>query len=328
MVSDPTFAGEMEVTVFYLKNAKADVVAETLDRIFGGGTSGASGGSGGRGGLIGDLAGAALGDAGGGILGSLLGLGGPGGAVTPSGAIQITPDPRLNALVVQAGPQDLEMIEELLKILDQKESPEDVLVKPKPRVIPVVNTTAEDVAELVKQVYQDRLITGGAAGGRQRQPTPQEFIQMLRGSRRGGAGGGGTSAADIQQKMSIGVDSRNNALIVVAPDLLFQEVKELVERIDEAAAETNQTMRVVTLNGANPAAVEQALSALVGQGVQVGRTNAGGRSSGSSRPSTPSAQPAAPRLPPAVLERMRSRFQPRTGSSSSGRSSRSSRSGR
>lgn len=264
---------ESNVTVFYLKHARAEVVADTLERIFGASSSsGGPPGGGGRG-LLGDIAGAALGDAGGGILGTLLGLGGPGGTssgLAPTGTIQITPDPRLNALVVQANPKDTEMIEELLKILDQEKGPEPVAVQPKARVIPVINTAAEDIADLIKEVYNDRLIGGGAAG--QRPPTPQEFIQMLRGSGGSRRGSTGTTQADIQQKMAIGVDTRNNAIIVVAPDQLFEEVEQLVKQLDAAAAESNQTIRVVNLKNANPSSVQQALSALMGNNVQTGRT--------------------------------------------------------
>lgn len=313
-LADSSFAGSMDVTIFYLKHTKAEVVAETLDQILGGGTTGGGGsGGGGGGGLLGDIAGAALGDAGGGILGSLLGIGGSGGggSMTPTGALQITPDPRLNALVVQAGPADTEMVEQLLKILDQKESPEEILVTPKPRIIPVLNTQADEVAEIVKQVYQDRMISGGAAGGRP--PSPQEFIQMLRGGRRGG-GSRGSSSANLQEKMAIGVDSRNNALIVVAPDQLFQEVKALVEQVDLAAGRSNQKLKVVTLHRASPEAVQKALSVLVGEGVQFGRSSAGGtsqpanaRSSASSRKK--SSTPAPRGIPPAMQQQLMKRLQ-------------------
>ena len=42
-----SLAGGPEVTIFYLKHTKAEIVAETLDQIFGGGTIAASGGGGG-----------------------------------------------------------------------------------------------------------------------------------------------------------------------------------------------------------------------------------------------------------------------------------------
>jgi type II secretory pathway component GspD/PulD (secretin) len=335
-LSGNAFASDTEVTIFYLKNAKAETIAETLDQIFGTSSSGGGGGGarGGRGGLLGDIAGAALGDAGGGMLGSLLGLGGGGGggAVAPSGSIQITPDPRLNALFVQASPADIELIEQLLKVLDQKESPEEVMVVAKPRVIPVRNTQAEDIADLVKQVYQNRL-TGGTGAAAGQPPNPEQLIQMLRGGgggRRSGSQRG--SSSDNQEKMSLGVDTRNNALIVVAPDLLFQEVKQLVEQLDEAAGESKQSIQVVSLKQANPVAVQAALSALLGQDVQVGRTAASRarRSTQGSQPQQPAAgqpavQPPGTGLPAQIQEQLRSRMMPGGGQQRSGRGSRSGR---
>ena len=277
-------SGKPELTVFYLKHAKASAVAETLDQILGGGTLGSSGGGGS---LLGDLAGAALGDMGGGLLGTLLGggpsgaSGGGGGGTRTSGSVQITADNRLNALVVYAKPADLDTIEQLLKILDERESPEEILAAPKPRLIPLHNTQAEEVANVVRQLYQDRM---AGQAGQARPPTPQDFINAMR-SMRGGRGGGGSQrgAQEEQAKLSVSADPRTNSLIVVAPDSLFQEVKELVEQLDEAAGDTSETLQVVTLQRANSETIRQALSAMVGPSVQFNR-------SGSS-PSPSSSQP-------------------------------------
>jgi hypothetical protein len=75
--------------------------------------------------------------------------------------------------------------------------------------------------------------------------------------------------------MSLGVDPRTNSLIVAAPDALFEEVKQLVGQLDMAAGGQNQTVRVVALHRTSPTAVEQALAAIAGSSVQVGRTTPG-----------------------------------------------------
>lgn len=298
-----------EITIFYLKHAKAALVAQTLDAIFGGGTLTSGDDNSGGGGLVGDLASAALGDAGGGMLGALLGVG-SGGTITPSGVLRITPDARLNALIVQANPADIQTIEQLLQILDQKESPEEILATPKARMIPVFNTQAEEIAEIVREVYQDRLVTGGSNGGGRR-PSPEDFIRMLRGGR-GSRGSGGTQAEDLQ-KMSVGVDRRTNSLVVAAPDQLFQEVRQLVEQLDQAAVETQQATRVITLRKASPEAVQRALASMMGDAVQFGsgggssgRQSSSGRTS-SSRGSSSSGDRDARRA--MFFEMMRQRFQ-------------------
>ncbi|MFH1264727.1 MAG: secretin N-terminal domain-containing protein, partial [Planctomycetota bacterium] len=166
-------SGTADLTVFYIVHAKAPSVAQTLDLILGGGTLADETGSP-AGSMLGDLAGAAFGDAGG-LVGSLLGLGG-GGTIAPSGSVQIIPDSRLNALVVRANPTDTGTIRQLLEILDQPESPEEVLAQPKARPIRLYNMQADEVAEIVKQVYQERMGSGSGGGGG-RQPSPQEFIE-------------------------------------------------------------------------------------------------------------------------------------------------------
>jgi len=274
--------GGPEITIFYLKHAKATVVAETLDHVFGGGTMPA-GSSPGGGGLLGGLAGAALGDSGGGILGSLLGLG-EGGTIAPTGSIKITPDTRLNALVVQANATDAATIEQLLKILDQKESPEEIAIVPKAKIIPLKNTQAEEVVTILQEVYRERMAAAAGQGGAQ--PTPQQLMQqmvggMMGGGRRGGRGGAGPGGQrgnqEEQQKMTVGVDTRTNSVVLAAPEPLFTEVSQLIEQIDQMALRSNQTMQIVTLHRASSDTVQQALGAIVGDGVQFGRSNMGSR---------------------------------------------------
>jgi type II secretory pathway component GspD/PulD (secretin) len=278
------------VSVFYLKYAKASAVTETLGQILGG-TPAASGGaaSSGGGGGGNPMADMFAGPFGG--FGGPFGGGGGGGGrrgrnnadgsesentatatVNPSagrtglatGAVKITADQRLNALLVRANRADLDTIE-LLKVLDQKESPEDISVATKPRMIAVRNTPAQDIADIIKQVYADRLVENPNAnrgGG---------FAAMMMAAR--GANQNRTSKDDVA-KMSLGIDTRTNSLIVAAPDALFEEVKQLVAQLDTAAGDQNQTVRVVTLHRTSSTAVEQALAAIAGSSVQVSRTTA------------------------------------------------------
>ena len=127
--------------------------------------------------------------------------------------------------MVQANTADTDTIDMLLEILDQKEGPVEVLAESKPRPIPLFNTVADEVAEIVREVYQDRISTSS----RGRQMSPQDMFAAMRGrSSRG--------ATDNAQKMSIGVDGRTNSLIVSAPEALFEQVRQFVEGLDEAAA--------------------------------------------------------------------------------------------
>lgn len=280
-----------KTVVFGLVHTKAVAVSQILDQVLGGGTLTSP--SGGGGSLMGDLTSAALGDVGGGIMNSLLGFGG-GGSFTPTGSLRITADSRLNALIVEANSTDIQMIEGLLKILDRDKPPQDVLAKSKVQRIPLYNIRAADVIEVVKELYQDRLVTkAGAGGGGQADAGRMiaEAMQRMRGGPGGGRGGRGGQTAEEVEKMSITVDPRSNALLVNAPDALFQEVKLAVEALDQAALDSRQSMVVYTLNKTNPAVLQQALSALVGDSVQF---NGSGGSGGSKASSPGQPSPATP----------------------------------
>lgn len=298
-LSSRSFTGGREYTIFYLKSASAQAVADTLGMLLTG-SAPSDGGGGGGGSLLGDLAGAAFGGGGGGgggLLGGLLGLGGGGGgAASPiisSGSLQIVPEARLNALIVQGSPSEIDAVEQLLRVLDQDRLMETA-ISPKPRLIAIKNQPAEEIAATIKTAYADR-ITGGAGGG-QRQPSPEEFIQMLRGGR-GGRGGGGQQRGGQAEpvKFSVGVDARTNSLIVVAPQPLFEEVSQLVQTLDVGSEENAQTTKVVTVKRGNAFAVQSALSAITGQqakgatqqqptqrpqGGATGRTGRGGQTGG------------------------------------------------
>jgi type II secretory pathway component GspD/PulD (secretin) len=290
-------------TVFFLKYAKATVVAETLDQIFGGGTLVESGGGGS---MVGDLANAAIGGTAGGIIGAM--LGGGGGTITPSGTVRITPEPRLNALFVQAGPADVDLIEQLLQILDDEE-PEDVLAKPQTRIIPVYNTQADRIAEMIRELFRNNLATSGSSGGSSR-PSPEQIMQMLRGGRGGSSGRGGQRrAAEEVQKMTISVDTLTNSVVVAAPEPLLTQVEQTVRELDLRAVESaNYTIVTKRLHNTSPTVVQGALSAMLGQSVQFGgSTGSSTRSRTSSRSSTSTSSDDARRA--FFMEMMRRRME-------------------
>ncbi|MCC7474164.1 MAG: hypothetical protein IT425_02105 [Pirellulales bacterium] len=260
-VADQYASSSREYAVYYLKYSKAATVADVLAAIFGGTPAGKDRG------LIGDMASNALGNLGGGLMGDLL-LGGAGGGTGFSSAsIDIVPDVRLNAIIVNAKPTDHDTIEQLLKVLDQRAGPENVEAEALARPIPVYYAAASDIAAIVQQVYQDRMTgTGGAI-------SPQEMMKMIRG---------GNSIDQQAQKMSIAIDSRNNMLIVRAPDPLFDEVKALVGELDHAVGDSPEVTRIVSLKHTNSSAVKQALTSVLGN----------------VKTSTTAAAPASPATPP------------------------------
>lgn len=296
-LNDTIPAGK-DFNVYYLKYVKAENAANLLTEVMSG-SSGAAEEEGG-GGLMGDLASQMMGGMTGDLLGGILGPSSGGTTTTTGGTLSIIPDPRLNALFVQASARDLDSIEQLLEVIDTKESIEAVETTPAARFIPVFNGNAESIAGVVRTVFASRMQADAA---QPRQPSPEDFIRALRG---GGGGRGGNNRQQNrgeEQKMTIGVDTESNSLIVSAPDYLFKEVQALVSELDRAANRSDETVRVVTLKKASTDLVQRSLVSVLGANATVNTTSGTTTSTSSSRPtgsstsrssSGPSTQPGQP----------------------------------
>jgi type II secretory pathway component GspD/PulD (secretin) len=285
-------ANGKQPTVYYMKYEKADVAASLLQELMSGGTSTASttADTGGGGGLMGDMASMMMGD----MLGGLMGGFGGGLSLTPSGPVTVIPVPRLNALVVMAADRDLDLVEQYLQLIDTPESPEPNEVNRSPRFIAIQNQPAQDVATIVRSAFSGRIQGEGGGGNQQRGPSPQDFIEALRGGGRGGRGGAGGRGSQTnrgeEQKMTLAVDVKSNSLIVSAPDYLFNEVKAFVENLDMVAIPPNSTMVIRNIDRVNPDVLARQLSARIPNAtVKTGTTTA---STASNRTSTPSASTA------------------------------------
>ena len=192
-------------TIVWLKYIEADVAAELISSVLGGSE-----------GTISSAVDSVAGGIGGGMLG-LLGMGGGGGSSAPtsksvltaSGSVNIVPDARLNALIIHASPVDMQMIELILEKIDRQESPEDIETVSKPLLIPVIYQSANDVAEVVKSVFGDRIAGAQSSSARwprwrrgwwiwRGQPSPQDFFNALRG---GGGGRRGRESAAKSERL-------------------------------------------------------------------------------------------------------------------------------
>ncbi|MBI1903175.1 MAG: hypothetical protein HYS13_18905 [Planctomycetia bacterium] len=308
MASRTALSGK-EYTVFYLRYARAEVAALLLQEMMGGSSSSSGGGS-----LMGDIGSMMLGDVGGGLIGNMIGGGGGGSdriGVTV-GTLRIVPDARLNALVVQGSVSDIDMVEQLLEVVDQEAGPIDVETQGKPRFIPVYNTSAEEVASIVRTVYASRIATDATSSQQNRQPSPEDIIRALRGGR---GRDSRNEAKSEPPKMTIGVDTKSNSLIVSAPEPLFQEVRGLVEQLDQGTPESDQTVRTVKLKNSSPVMVQQALTSLTGgtvranvvagtQGTTTGRTTSGQSTAGQSTSGQRTFQPTSDQMRDLIQQRI------------------------
>lgn len=272
-----TAGGGREYAVFYLKFADAPTAAALLGSLFGGESGGGS--------LVGDLAGAAIGGQGGDLVGDLLGMGGGSDGVGFSSvSVDVVPDVRLNALYVYAAPDDLELVHRLLRVIDQPRGPDRVESIGVPRLIRLENSDVDDVAAVVRQVFEDRIGAGGGGAG---QPSPQEFLRALQGGEKG---------ADDQEpeRMTVGVDQRSNSLVVRSSEPLFEEVRTLVEQLDRAGVERPVATRVVSLRNTGSEALRETLLSLLGdKAAPAGQGGAASTGGSNPTPGQPAAAPGA-----------------------------------
>jgi type II secretory pathway component GspD/PulD (secretin) len=281
-------ASDRQITIFYLKYSKVDVAKSLLQQIMSGGEDDSMG----LGSLVSDATTSMMG---GGLMGMLLGGGGmmggetDGSSFSASGTVSIVANQRLNALIVQANDEDLQMIDDLLKVIDREGSETEIETAGKPRLIPLTYTTASEISAVLKEVYAGR-ITSASSSGQQQQRGGQEdmmrqMMQRMAGGGRGGSGGGGGSneVKGEPAKMTIGVDATSNSLIIAAPEPMFQEVHELVMALDQAGTQTQEAIEVRTLHLANPDVVNTALRAILGENVSTSRSSGGSGASTSSR---------------------------------------------
>lgn len=311
MISEQANLGSSEPTVIYLKHIKAAAAKELLETILSG-TSGSS--SSGGGSLLGDLAGGVMG---GGMFGALLGGGGGGSTSSPSSAglasgdYSITSDPRLNALIIKASPQDLAMCEELLKVIDQVESPISIETRGQVAMIPVMTQNVNDVLTMLKQLYGDRIEgAASAGGGGNRQPDPQAFIEALRGGGAGGGRGGRGASSELKEsKISLSADVNTNTLVVIAQPQIIKEIETLVEYFDmQGTGDGEETVTVTAIPGfANAKNLGAALGRALGSKAKVNTTPAEGTQQSNSQQSNnnSASDDEAARQRAAAFQRMR-----------------------
>jgi type II secretory pathway component GspD/PulD (secretin) len=267
---------------FPLRYKDAEIAYSMLKAMMDGGANVSSGLSG--------LSGNMFGGGGvGGLAGMLLGGGGgasssAGGTVsgTASGTpATIVPDPNLNVLYITALPRDLDNIEQLIKLIDKEES--DVPPEPmKRRFIPVQHAKAADVATIVREQFAGQIYSesgGQRGGGRGGDPAQALIMAALGGGNRGGRGGpgGGLLGRSNQPnlgekpKMMISVATDSNALVVTAPDHLFNEVENFVKALDQEFENPDQSVAVVPLIRTNTDVAFQNLGAMLGPNATIVR---------------------------------------------------------
>ncbi len=206
---------------------------------------------------------------GGGYFGSLL-YKRDGATTVTAGTATIVSDARLNRLIVQGTAEDIATIERYMKIIDKQSSITDVETSGQTHVIELLHTKAEEVAEVIRNAYPERILAPQQPGngGNRRQARGQETNRRDE-SRRDDQDESRERenraprpeekpTRGEQPKMSVAVHEASNSLVITAPDALFEEVQRLVNSVDQRSEQVVEV--VVPGAGVDLDAIMQALS--------------------------------------------------------------------
>lgn len=185
----------------------------------------------------------------------------------------IADDVSRTILVQGASPEQLKIIEELIQLYDQPQSPNsgDLRVT---RIYGIKHSKAETVANAIKDVYRDLLsvndralqTAGGDKNGQQRPVAERSYTYVL-----GGGQDRGQPESPIKFKglISIGIDAESNTLVVSASQSLIGDIEELIESLDTAAKQQEAVSVVRTAGGGVPRDLSQKLKEIFGDKVTI-----------------------------------------------------------
>lgn len=179
-----------------------------------------------------------------------------GGGVLRMGnsAPTVVADERLNAIVVYGSRSDRASIEKLLEALDSSDIP-DSKVSNIPRRVPVKNGSAQQIEQVLRLVYKTQLSTGG---GRKEIPVPSglapEVAQALQQ----------INAMNTGPLLALSVDEATNSIVIMAPAALVEQVRTLIEELDEAAlSESTRGVSIIPLEHMNSSRTQKVLNQIL-----------------------------------------------------------------
>ncbi|MEQ8770630.1 MAG: secretin N-terminal domain-containing protein [Phycisphaerales bacterium] len=173
-------------------------------------------------------------------------VGGAGDAVetdvfAPMAGVVITPEESLNALVVVATPTNVRAIRELVAMLDVEGAGSANSV----RVVPLVHADARRVADIVDDTFDERA----------RLPSARE-----------------------EDRVTVNVDERTNALVVSTSPRSFEILQELIATLDQPEARFAVGLHVIEVPGADVRALAPRIERLMRDRLDAARAR-GGRES-------------------------------------------------
>ena len=189
--------------------------------------------------------------------------------------LKFIPDPYTRTIIVQgASPEQLETIEELIKIYDQPQSQNsgDLRVT---KIFSIEHAKAETIATAIKDVYRDLLSANDRAfqsrGGERREgqrPMAERSYTYVYG---GGDDNRSEPEEPIKFKglLSIGVDEESNTLVISAAQALMGSIEILIKELDTAAKQQEAVSVVRTGPGGVPSGLSTKLKEIFGEKIKI-----------------------------------------------------------
>jgi type II secretory pathway component GspD/PulD (secretin) len=187
-------------------------------------------------------------------------------------------DPDTNSILVSgADPSQLRSIEDLIQVYDQP-PPRDTQSVRKTETVRLQYAKAKVVAETVKEVFRDLL----SANDKSLANAPGQQKDRTIVFDYGGSDDSGRSdqrTPKFKGLLSIGVDDLSNTLVVSAPAYFYDRVRQMIQDLDDAAADN--TVRVVKVGpGISASRLQDVLDSVLNQ-------KSSGSKSTTKRPSRP-----------------------------------------
>jgi type II secretion system protein D len=188
--------------------------------------------------------------------------------VPPPPVISVVADVRTKCVIIRAKPMDFELLEPLIKQLDQIPTVVTTL-----RVFALKNTDATEVATNIKDLFQ-------LAQQRQAQPQPQQpfppgvpgrqmpqqqRVEMIRQMMELQSKEG-VAQVDVATMMTVSANRQTNSVIVAAPGEAMTIVERLIEELDQSGVGAATSVRMYPVKNADVKTLVTALQEIFGQG--------------------------------------------------------------
>ncbi len=227
-------SSKVETIIYYLKYSSADEATQLLADLLDGATSAAESQS-----KPGELVKGSIAPPKSltSLLGSYIRSSKEAPKLITSGTLTVISDARLNRLICVGTSTDLKLVEQFLSVIDKDKSLTSIETKGRSHVIELQHAIATEVADVIRDTYGDRV----ALTTEQKQAQQSQRNADRERSGQTAENNIQTSRSEAPQ-MSIAVHEISNSIVVTAPEVLFEEVKQLIDRLDQ---QSEQAVEVI-----------------------------------------------------------------------------------